>query len=329
MYYGGKRDVLSDIWGAPVTVEPGRLTVAGTSYPIIDDVTILLDPAEYPLSLRAKSVSGRPGHTRTGIAQDVQASFGAEWQRFPRILPEHEREFAMYFDLVDLGTLKNRRVCDLGCGNGRWSYFLRHLCRELVLVDFSEAIFIARENLRDAPNALFFMADIMRLPFRPGFADLAVCLGVLHHLPMNALDAARLLKGYAPELLVYLYYALDNRPSYFRTLLVPVTAARRFLSRLQAPAAREFLTWAIALGVYLPLIGLGHALRPLGAARWVPLYEVYAGKSLLRIRQDVYDRFFTSIEQRFTREEILTLRDTFREVIISDGPPYWHFLCRS
>jgi hypothetical protein len=44
MYYGDKRDVLSDIWGVPVTVEPDRLTVAGTSYPIIDDVIILLDP---------------------------------------------------------------------------------------------------------------------------------------------------------------------------------------------------------------------------------------------------------------------------------------------
>jgi len=329
MYYVNKHDVLSDIWGAPVTVEPDRLTVSGTSYPIIDDVIILLDPAEYPLSLKAKTVGRRPDPSFPRIAQDVQATFGAEWRRFPRILPEHEREFASYFDLIDLGALKDRRVCDLGCGNGRWSYFLRHRCRELILVDFSEAIFIARENLRDTPNVLFFMADIMRLPFRPNFADLAVCLGVLHHLPMNALDAARALRRYAPELLVYLYYALDNRPSYFRTLLALVTAVRRFSSRIQAPAVREVLTWAIALGVYLPLIGLGHTLRPLGAARWVPLYEVYAGKSLLRIRQDVYDRFFTPIEQRFTREDILTLRDTFREVIISDSPPYWHFFCRS
>jgi hypothetical protein len=158
---------------------------------------------------------------------------------------------------------------------------------------------------------------------------LAVCLGVLHHLPVNALDAARALRKYAPELLVYLYYALDNRPAYFRPLLAVVTAVRRWACRLRASVPREVLTWAIALSVYLPLIGVGHALRPVGAARRVPLYEAYTGKSLLRIRQDVYDRFFTPIEQRFTREEILTLRDSFREVMVSDGPPYWHFLCRS
>ena len=69
-------------------------------------------------------------------------------------------------------------------------------------------------------------------------------------------------------------------------------------------------------------------MRPLGLASKVPLYDFYRGKSLRRIRQDVYDRFFTRIEQRFRKEEILALRDTFREVVVSDDPPYWHFLCR-
>jgi hypothetical protein len=69
-------------------------------------------------------------------------------------------------------------------------------------------------------------------------------------------------------------------------------------------------------------------LRPFGLSRLVPLYDFYRGKSFLRIRQDVYDRFFTRIEQRFTKRRILSLADTFREVSVSDRPPYWHFLCR-
>jgi hypothetical protein len=59
----------------------------------------------------------------------------------------------------------------------------------------------------------------------------------------------------------------------------------------------------------------------------VPLYDFYAGKSRARIEQDVYDRFFTGIEQRVSRAEIQRLRDTFRTVTISSGLPYWHFLC--
>lgn len=327
MYYADKREALADLFGAPVELGAGWLKVRGATYPVVDDVVVLLDPSEYPPSLKPGTRGEPPPDFAAGTA--VQFSFSAEWRRFPDILPEHEREFAQYFDLVDLDRLRDSRVCDLGCGIGRWSYFLRDRCRELVLVDFSDAIFVARRNLRDTPRALFFMADIMRLPFRPGFADFALCLGVLHHLPMNALDAARRLRWCAPELLVYLYYALDNRPAYFRAALAAVTAARRAFCRIRSPAVRELVTWSVTLGVYLPLIALGHALRPLGGERHVPLYEAYAGKSLLRIQQDVYDHLFTPMEQRFTKAEILGLRDTFREVIVSDGFPYWHFLCRS
>jgi len=46
------------------------------------------------------------------------------------------------------------------------------LRREMVLLDFSEAIFVARENLRGASNALFFLGDLRRMPFRDDFADL-------------------------------------------------------------------------------------------------------------------------------------------------------------
>ncbi|MBL0059822.1 MAG: hypothetical protein IPP35_12155 [Elusimicrobia bacterium] len=64
-----------------------------------------------------------------------------------------------------------------------------------------------------------------------------------------------------------------------------------------------------------------------GWGRYVPLFEFYQDKSLRRIEQDVYDRFFTSIEQRVSRKEISALTDTFTRVTVSDHLPYWHFLC--
>src|SRR5690606_4214648 len=131
-------------------------------------------------------------------------------------LPEHREEFERYFDLVDWKSMANARVCDLGCGMGRWSAFAKDRCREIVLVDFSDAIFVARKNLGQAKNALFFMCDLKRLPFRDDFADFLFCLGVLHHLPTPCLEEVRALKRAAPKLLIFLYYALDNRPGYFR-----------------------------------------------------------------------------------------------------------------
>ena len=242
-------------------------------------------------------------------------------------MPEHEIEFRQYFDVVDLAALSGSRVCDLGCGMGRWSYYLKDSVRELVLVDFSEAIFVARKNLQGTENTVFVMADVTRLPFRSDFADFMFCLGVLHHLPLNALQQVRRLSRYAPRILIYLYSALDSRPRFHRVLLAAVDTVRRAVSGIDNPAFRPAFTWVATFTLYLPLIGLGAALRPLRLSGKIPLYDFFHGKSLQRIRQDVYDRFFTSIEQRFSRQEILQLADTFEKVIMSDQLPLWHFLC--
>lgn len=330
MYYADKLESLRDIFGTcAVHLGKDALNANGRVYPIIDDVIILLDPSQYTRSLKGR-IKGRYGAVDTppDFAEDIQFTFSDEWQRFPEILPEHYDEFIRYFDLVDIAGLRNSRVCDLGCGIGRWSYFLKDKCRELVLIDFSESIFVARNNLRSANSAIFFMGDLKRIPFRDSFADFLFCLGVLHHLPTNALDDVRKLKKYSPVLLVYLYYALDNRPFAYRILLSPVTAARMLVSKFRNRLFRKLFVDLITFLLYYPLIGAGKISNLIGLGHFIPLYEGYNGKAAKRIKQDVYDRFFTRIEQRFTKKEIFGLKDTFGSVFVSESIPYWHFLCK-
>jgi SAM-dependent methyltransferase len=314
MYYANKIGPLQSLFGtSDIELKEKSLRVGPQNYPIVDDV-ILLNEAQEPPPEK--------------FAKDIQYTFGAEWKEHGAILPEHQREFAQYFDLVDLSTLSKARVCDLGCGSGRWSFLIKDHCRELVLVDFSEAIFVARENLRGADHCLFFKGDLMRLPFASDFTDFLFCLGVLHHLPIPCLDAVKNLKKYAPRMLIFLYYALDNRPAYFRCLLQAVTTVRMVLAKVRAPFFRNAFSFFGTVCIYLPLIGIGHVLSLFGLGRYVPLYEFYRNKSLKRIQQDVYDRFFTRIEQRVSRAEIMTIKSDFSEVRISDHIPYWHFLLR-
>ena len=330
-YYDDKLESLRDLFGVgDVRVEDERVIIDGRANPLLDDVIVLLDPALWPDGVRARlGGDAAASDDAAPFAPDIQRTFGAEWTKYSEILPEYGEVFLRYFDIVPDRLLDGARILDLGCGTGRWSWFLKDRARELVMVDFSEAIFVARRNLRDAPGALFFMGDVTRLPFRDRAADLVVCLGVLHHLPVDALTATRALARLAPAVLVYLYYALDNRPMAFRAVFHAADALRRGLSRIEHPGARTALTWVGAAGLYLPLVGLGRLLRPLGLSRHVPLYEGYRNRSFALMRQDFYDRFFTRIEQRVSRAEIRTLHDTFATVTISDAIPYWHFLAET
>ncbi len=329
MYYDDKIETLRSLFGTQdMSLEADCLLVEGRRYPILDDVIILLEPSQYPLGLRYRlGLSEQSSVGTDEFAPDIQHTFGEEWQEFPELLEEHKLEFQGYFDIVDMAGLGDKRVCDLGCGNGRWADQLRDKVKELVLVDFSEAVFVARKNLAGAKNTLFFMADLKRLPFRDNFADLIYCIGVLHHLPTDALDEVRGLAKYAPRLLIYLYSALDSYPVHFRIIFALVNLLRRAVCKTKNAAFRLAFTWIAMFLLYHPLIALGFVLRPFGLSKHVPLFQFYHDKSLERIRQDVYDRFFTHIEQRFSRAQIATLKDTFSKVTISDSLPVWHFLC--
>jgi SAM-dependent methyltransferase len=173
------------------------------------------------------------------------------------------------------------------------------------------------------------MGDITDLPFADDFADLIVCLGVLHYLATPALTELRRLRRLAPTHLYCVYYALDNRPPYFRLLLRLVTGLRLGVSRVRNPTFRKLFSRGVVVLGYLPLLATGRTLRRFGLARHVPLYEGYHDNRSLRVlEQNAYNRFFNRIEQRASRREIEALRDTFGEVVVSENLPYWHFLCR-
>ncbi len=329
MYYDDKTELIRDIFGAgDVQVDSHGVHVDGRFLPVVEDVIVALSADRLPSAVRDRLPARSGGFAPSGpFAADIQSTFGEEWKAHPDVLGEHRSEFDSYVDLLPLHELEGQRVVDLGCGMGRWSYFIADHCRELVLVDYSEAIFVARRNLRHVEHAIFVMADVLDLPFRDDAFDLVLCIGVLHHLPTDALDVVRDLRRLAPRHLIYVYYALDNRPVYFRWVLAIVTRFRMLSTRLRSRRARTIVSWVLALTVYAPIAQLGRLLVPLGMERLVPMADSYAGKPLRRLRQEAYDRFFTRIEQRFTRAQIESLSDSFSSVRISDQHPYWHFLC--
>ena len=331
MYYKNKIKTLSELFGtSDIQLEGTFINIAGRIYPIVDDVIILLKSHHIPRRTSEKiQCLTRDEEISPSIAKDIQYTFGEEWKTYHEILPQHHDEFNLYFDLIDIPTLESKRIGDLGCGIGRWSYFLRDIAKEIVLIDFSESIFEARKNLSGSDNMIFIMADVLDLPFQDDTFDFIFSLGVLHHIPVPALQSVRKLSRLAPEFLVYLYYALDKRGALYKCIFYFVDLIRKLISNITFPTARSILTEVLMWSLYMPAIFVGKILSMLGVhATKVPFYSIYGHMNLGRIRQDVYDRFFTRIEQRVSKKEILKLSDTFSQIVVSDGLPYWHFLCR-
>jgi hypothetical protein len=132
-----------------------------------------------------------------------------------------------------------------------------------------------------------------------------------------------LLKPGAP-LLLYLYYALDGRPRWFRAIWKATDSLRRGISRLPFQAKR-LLTGLIALFVYWPLGRLaGLAERKGFDPTWWPL-GYYRDKSFYTMRTDALDRFGTGLEQRFCRAQIEAMMRTtgLENIIFSETPPFW------
>lgn len=257
--------------------------------------------------------------------------FGEEWRAFDQSgLEETELDalFAQYFAIFPWDRAGSEATgFDLGCGSGRWARRVAPRVGTLHCIDAShEALSVARRNLAGARNCVFTHASVDALDLAPASMDFGYSLGVLHHVPdteAGLRSCARLLRPGAP-MLVYLYYAFDNRPAWYRWLWRASDVLRRCLS-VSPHRAKLAITGLIAATVYLPLARAAALARRTGLrSEGFPL-AYYAERSFYTMRTDAYDRFGTRLEQRFTREQIAAMlgRAGFEDVRFSDGEPFW------
>jgi SAM-dependent methyltransferase len=257
-------------------------------------------------------------------------SFGDEWLRFDQLgVSEQELQklFETYFTIFPWDALPpGSEGFDMGCGSGRWAQFVAPRVGKLHCVDPSRAIEVAQHNLCEHLNVIFHKASVDSSALSPASQNFGYSLGVLHHVPDTASairSCVQLLKPGAP-FLVYLYYAFDNRPFWFRAIWRLSDLVRVLIYKLP-PNIKNIMTDVIASLVYWPLARISSFFSKVGlSVDLIPL-SFYRNHTFYTMRTDARDRFGTPLEHRFTRVQIenMLVAAGLRNIRFLEGAPYW------
>jgi SAM-dependent methyltransferase len=272
------------------------------------------------------------------VDDETVKGFGDEWSRMPQdgmSAAEIREAFEDYFHLFPWDTLPvGAKGADFGCGSGRWAAHVAPRVGHLTLVDASQdALAVAQQKLarEGSRNVTACHASLTESGLAEGSLDFAYCLGVVHHMPDTEAALAAIAKTLAPgaRFLVYIYYALENRPEWFRALWRASDKVRRRVSALPH-GARFAVSQALAATVYWPIARTGRVLDRAGLMPDAWPLSYYRDRSFYTMRTDALDRFGTRLEKRFTKDQTRSMleRAGFRDVTFSDRKPYWTALCR-
>ena len=258
------------------------------------------------------------------------SGFGDEWERFDQsTLSQEERLsiFNQYFAIFPWRKLQDQAIgFDLGCGSGRWAKEVAPRVGKLHCIDPSSALEVAKRNLNNFNNCEFHASAVDAIPLGDNSMDFGYSLGVLHHVPDTAAGikaCVNKLKIGAP-FLVYLYYAFDNKPLWFKTIWYCSDLIRKVVSKLPH-TLRYGVSQILAAVVYWPLARISFLLEKLGLSVANMPLSSYRQQSFYTMRTDALDRFGTQLEQRFTRKQIQAMMEQagLERVVFSDTVPYW------
>jgi SAM-dependent methyltransferase/uncharacterized protein YbaR (Trm112 family) len=282
---------------AQITCTSCRLT-----FPIENGIPRMLLPA-----IRAALQQDSIADTFDAKQAKTALSFGYEWQRFPEMYAEWEKQFLDYMQPHSPEFFKDKKVLDAGCGNGRFAYYAGKYAREVWAIDLGPAVEVARRNTASLKNVHVVQADLHQPPFPLESFDFIYSIGVLHHLPDPEIAFQNLLRYLKPggQIQIYLYWQPERR-SIKSALLTAVNSFRNLTTRLphwavhafaypSAVAAFLFFVWPYRIMQRVP------ALRSVAANMPMKQYAVLPFRVCVN---DQLDRFSAPIENRYTKTEV-------------------------
>jgi len=271
------------------------------------------------------------------LDQSVIDGFGHEWAAFDYAETETaealDAQFAAYCSPINLAQFDPATAIagDFGAGSGRWSSRLTpHFSLVYALEPSDGANRVLRKKFADDSKVVVLQETVGVNSIPAGSLNLALSLGVLHHIPDTALAIRDVSRSIKPGgiFLCYLYYKLENKPLFYRGLFWTSNSLRWVISRLPY-AMRRIIVQIIAGVIYLPLARTSKLLGDRGKdVSNFPLHH-YANMPFVMLQNDALDRFGTRLEKRFSKNEIVEMLskagfDT-ATIKFSEREPFWTF----
>lgn len=235
--------------------------------------------------------------------------FGYSWDHYSNILPEHERQFLRWTAPLTPADWIGKSFIDCGCGIGRNSYWpMRYGAAAGVAIDVDDRTLArARHNLSQFPTVEVRRQSVYEIAEQDTF-DIAISIGVIHHLEFPQRAVGRMVRAVKPGglVLVWLYGRENN--GWVVHLFNPLRTA--FFSRLP-------LSWVHALS--WPLSAVLWVILRLGLAR-VEYFRLIREFSFAHLRAIVFDHMIPRIALYYKREDALAL---LREAGLEDVEAIW------
>lgn len=235
--------------------------------------------------------------------------FSAQWDEYAALegfyaSPDILRD--LLGPLLELERLAGKKICEVGCGNGRYLRTLASFAGHATAIEPSSGIERAKVVTREMNNITFIKEDFYNVGAIEN-VDYVFCLGVLHHMarPADALAKMRAMLARGGKAVVWVYGKEGNG------LYLSLAKAVRVLTTRLPHAVLKFISKLLVW----PLLGY------IGLCRMLPLpMRRYMRNILSKLDRRtlelvIYDQLNPVIARYYSRDEIEAL---FRAAGYSD-----------